>query len=131
PGVDDSFALLQPQRPEHAVHAVRAEDPHEVVFERQIELRPAGVTLTARAPAELIIDTAALVPLRADDVEASRLDDGLGRLIPFRRLDLDDLLGLEGDLAIPGDLLVYLRDTLRLLGLVEVGRLLLDAHLRV
>ena len=41
PAVRDRLALLQAELAEHAVHLVRAEDAHQVVFERQVELRPA------------------------------------------------------------------------------------------
>ena len=37
PGVDDGFAVLQSQFLQHAVHALRAEDAHQVVFQRKIE----------------------------------------------------------------------------------------------
>ena len=71
PGVRDRLAFLQPKLLQHAVHAVRAEDAHQVVFERQIELRAAGIALAAGAAAQLVVDAAALMALGADDVEAA------------------------------------------------------------
>ena len=49
----------------------RAEDAHQVVFERQEEARAAGIALAARAAAQLVVDAAALVALGADHVEAA------------------------------------------------------------
>ena len=48
---------------------------HEVVFERDVEARGAGVALAAGAAAELVVDAAAVVALGADDVEAADRDD--------------------------------------------------------
>ena len=58
-----------------AVHAVAAEQAHEVVFEREVELRRAGVALAAGAAAELVVDAARLVALGAEDGKAAGLDD--------------------------------------------------------
>ncbi len=57
------------------VHAVAAEQAHEVVFERQVELRGARVALTAGTAAQLVVDAARLVALGADDGEAAGRDD--------------------------------------------------------
>ena len=51
----------------------RAEEPHQVVFERQEELRRARIALTARAAAQLPVDAPRLVALGADDVQAADL----------------------------------------------------------
>ena len=69
----DGLAFLQAQLLQHAVHAVGAEDAHQVVFERQVELGAAGIALAARAAAQLVVDAPALVPLGAEHVEAARL----------------------------------------------------------
>ncbi len=53
------------------VHAVAAEQAHEVVFQREVELRGAGVSLTARTAAQLVVDAARLVALGADDAQAA------------------------------------------------------------
>ena len=45
--MDDGLVLFQAERLQHAVHALRAEDAHEVVFQRQEEARAAGVALAA------------------------------------------------------------------------------------
>ena len=54
------------------IHAVTAEQAHEVVFEREVELRRARVALASRTAAQLVVDTARLVALGADDAQAAR-----------------------------------------------------------
>ena len=58
---------------DHGPHAVGTEQAHEIVFQRDEELRGAGVALAARAAAQLVIDAAGFVPLGADDVQAAQL----------------------------------------------------------
>src|SRR6266545_3639129 len=59
-----------------AVHdardAVGPEEPHEVVFERHVEDALPRIALAPRAAAQLAVDAARLVALRADDDEAAR-----------------------------------------------------------
>ena len=57
--------------------AAREELPHAVAFEEGIleadeEPGGAGLALPARSPAQLVVDPAALVPVGADDVQASQ-----------------------------------------------------------
>ena len=87
---------FRPSLVQHAVQAVGAEDAHQVVLQRQEELRAAGIALTAGAAAQLVVDAAALVALGADDVEAA---GGERRLAALGRLDVDLVLGLQHDLA--------------------------------
>ena len=61
-------------------HAFGLEDPQQVVFEGEEELARAGVALTARAAAELVVDAPALVALRPEDVQSAGGDD----LLPLR-----------------------------------------------
>ncbi len=82
-------------------HLVVAEDAHQVVFQRQEELRGAGVALAARAAAQLVVDAPALVALGADDVEAAGLEHDLAiaqHLGPDLGGDALDL-GLAGSLV--------------------------------
>ena len=51
------------------------EDAHQVVFEREIEARGAGIALAAGAAAKLVVDAAGFVPLGAEDVQAAGGDD--------------------------------------------------------
>ncbi len=93
PGMDDRLALLEAELLQHPVHAVGAEDAHQVVLQRQEELRVPGVALAAGAAAQLVVDAAALVPLRADDVEAAGARLERQRLQPLD-LGADLLLAL-------------------------------------
>ena len=54
-----------------AGHLVAAELAHEVVLKREVELRAARVALTAGAAAQLVVDTARLMALGADDAQAA------------------------------------------------------------
>src|SRR5215203_4280769 len=69
---------------EDAVDPVAREQPHQVVFGGQEEARLAGVALAARAPAQLVVDPARLVPLGADDEQPAGLDDALAVLLDAR-----------------------------------------------
>jgi hypothetical protein len=71
PGMDDRLALLEAELLQHAVHAVGAEDAHQVVLQRQEELGAAGIALAAGAAAQLVVDAPALVALGAQHVEAA------------------------------------------------------------
>ena len=84
PRMDDRLVLLEAEPLEHGVHALGAEDAHQVVLQRQEELRPARVALAARASAQLVVDAPALVALRADDVEAAGVDRLLPEVRDFR-----------------------------------------------
>ncbi len=83
PGVDDRLTFLKAELLQHPVHAVGAEDAHQVVFEREVEFRAARVALTAGAAAQLIVDAAAFVAFGADHVETARFEREL-----FLRLDV-------------------------------------------
>ena len=61
----DRDALFHAEPLHQAGDAVGAEDAHQVVFERQVEARRAGVALTAGAAAQLVVDAARLVALGA------------------------------------------------------------------
>ncbi len=66
PRMDDRLAFLQAELLQHAVHALGAEDAHQVVLQRQEELGMAGVALAAGAAAQLVVDAPALVALGAE-----------------------------------------------------------------
>jgi hypothetical protein len=63
PRMDDRLAFLEAELLQHAVHALGAEDAHQVVLQRQEELRAARVALTAGTAAQLVVDAAAFVAL--------------------------------------------------------------------
>ena len=54
------------------IHAIAAEQTHEVVFEREVELREARVARAAGAATQLVVDASALVALGADNGQATR-----------------------------------------------------------
>ena len=85
PGMDDRLALLEAQRLQHLVHALGTEDAHQIVLERQIEQRAAGVALAAGAAAQLIVDAPALMALGADDEKAAGVEHLLPVLLRLRR----------------------------------------------
>ena len=72
-------------------HLVVAEDAHQVVFQRQEELRCTRVALAARAAAQLVVDAPALVALGTEDVKAADLQHPL----LFRDDFSADLVGLR------------------------------------
>ena len=57
------------------------EAPHQLVLQRQVEARLARVTLPAGPAAQLVVDTPRLVPLGAQDVQATGVDDLLALLL--------------------------------------------------
>ena len=71
----EHLALLRAHPVHQASDALRAEQAHQVVLEREEELTRARVALTAGTAAQLAIDAPRLVPLRADDVQTSALHD--------------------------------------------------------
>ncbi len=77
----DRFAFLHAEAGEHVLHPLAGEDPHQVVFERQVEAAAAGIALATATAAKLQVDAAGFVPLGADDVQAAQVFDFL-RLRP-------------------------------------------------
>ncbi len=71
PRMENRLAFLQAQTLQHPVHALRSEDAHEIVFERQEEFRCARIALTARTAAQLIVDTPAFMAFGADHIETA------------------------------------------------------------
>ena len=51
--------------------AIGGEDPHQVVFERDVEAGRSGIALASGTSAKLIVDAPRFVPLGADDVQAA------------------------------------------------------------
>src|SRR4029077_7266128 len=71
----DHLAFLHAGDPQQPLGAYRiAEDPHQVVFHRQVEAARAGGPPAGRATAQLGVDAARLVALGADDVQPARGD---------------------------------------------------------
>ncbi|RMV05524.1 hypothetical protein ALP17_05450 [Pseudomonas savastanoi] len=87
----DSLTGLHAQRLHEILHAVRGEDTHQAVFERQVETAGTGVTLAAGTATQLVVDTARFVALGGNNVQATRFDHLLMAFLPVS-LDLCDLL---------------------------------------
>ena len=82
-GIDGGI-LVQTQGVHHAHDTARGKQTHQVVLHTQVEAALAGVTLTAGTTAQLVIDTAGLVALGADDEQAAglaHLDSLIGNLL--------------------------------------------------
>ena len=69
----DLLSVCDTQRVKHTHQALGTEQTHQVVFQRNIETGFSRVSLTSASSAELIVDTAGLVPLCADDLQAACL----------------------------------------------------------
>ncbi len=69
-----------------AIHPVAAEQPHEIVFQREVELREPRIALATGPTAQLVVDAPRVVPLGADDSQTAGGDDLLVFLStdPFR-----------------------------------------------
>ncbi len=67
----DRLVLSQTHLLNQAADAFTAEQAHQIILHGEEELGGTRIALTARAAAQLIVDTAGLVALRADDVQAA------------------------------------------------------------
>ena len=67
----DGGVLVDAQRAHQALHAVAAEQTHQVVLEAQVEAGCTGVALTACTAAQLVVDAAALVALGTNDKQTA------------------------------------------------------------
>ena len=74
------FVFVHAQLVHEFGNVFRAENTHEVVFQRQEELRRTRITLTACAAPELVVDAAAFVPFRTDDHQAAQFGYTLAEL---------------------------------------------------
>ena len=74
PSMLDGLVVLHPDSAHQALETVGAEDAEQVVLERHVESRRAGVALASRAAAQLVVDAARLVALGAEDVQAAGLE---------------------------------------------------------
>src|SRR5581483_7601527 len=73
----DRDALIHTQPLQQGAHPLLREDAHQIVFEREIEARLAGIALASCAAAKLIVDTPRLVAFGAEDEQAARLDHAI------------------------------------------------------
>ena len=81
----DGHALFHAQPLQQVRHPLLGEDAHQIVFQRQVEARCAGIALTAGASAQLVVDAARLVTFGAEDEQPAEIDDfvvfGVGGLL--------------------------------------------------
>ena len=62
--------------------AVEGEEAQERVFKREVEAAGTGVALAAGAAAQLVVDAAAFVAFRTDDVQAAGFHDFVVFFLP-------------------------------------------------
>src|ERR1039458_4326857 len=67
----DGHILFHAQAQHQALHALAAEDAHQIVLQGEIEARAAGITLAAGAAPQLVVGAPRIVPLGAQDVQAA------------------------------------------------------------
>src|SRR5271157_5514820 len=67
----DGRTVVEADALHEALDSIRAEEAHQLVFEGEVKSRRAGVALTPGAPAQLVVNSARLVALGADDVQAA------------------------------------------------------------
>ena len=80
PAMLHDLTLLEAKALHKPGKTLRAEKAHELILERNEELRAAGIALTRAAASELAINTARLMTLGADDMKATKLLDTLAKL---------------------------------------------------
>ena len=78
----DRHVFFHAEAQHQILHALAAEDAHQIVLQRKIEARAAGVALAAGASAKLVVDAAGFVPLGAHNMQAAQRR-------PLRRVRFD------------------------------------------
>ena len=101
----NGLASLHTQRLHKALHPLRGKDAHQIVFKGQVKTRHTGITLSARAPAQLVVDSPRFMALSAEDVQPTRFDHCVVTRLPLgsqplagcvvQRLALSRQLGLQ------------------------------------
>ena len=69
----DGNAFFHPEALHQTRDPVRAEDAHQVVFEREVEARRSGIALAAGASSQLVVDAAGFVAFGGDDVQPTEV----------------------------------------------------------
>ena len=67
----DRHVLFHAQPQHEVLDAIAAEDAEQVVLQREVEARTAGIALASGTAAQLVVDAARLVPFGAHDVQAA------------------------------------------------------------
>ena len=68
----DRLVFFHAQLIHNAGNVVRTEQAHQIIFQRKEELGRTRITLTAGTAAQLVINTAAFVAFRTDNVQAAK-----------------------------------------------------------
>ena len=74
PWVNNGFILFDAEAAHDGVEAFGCENAEKVVFDRDVELGTAGVTLTACTTTQLVVDPAAFVTLGTENEETARIE---------------------------------------------------------
>src|SRR5215211_7496039 len=99
----DRHVLFEPYALDDPLHPLAAEEPEELVLEGQVEPGLAGVALPSRAASQLIVYTARLVTLGAENVESAELGHSLAELDVCTAARHVRRYGYGAPLAGPGD----------------------------
>ena len=67
--MDDRLAFFKAKFHQHAVHTFGAKNAHQIILQRQVKLRSAGIALATGTTAQLVINPAAFVALCPNDVK--------------------------------------------------------------
>ena len=78
----DGHVFFYPKALHQASNTLTLEDPHQVIFGRDVELGVTRVALAATTAPQLVIDPARLMPLAADHYQAAKF------LYPRPKLDV-------------------------------------------
>ena len=68
----DGHVFFYPKALHQAGNALTLEDPHQIIFGRDVELGVTRVALTATTAPQLVVDPARLMPLAADHHQAAK-----------------------------------------------------------
>src|SRR5699024_10646939 len=101
------LSFRNPQRLVDIHHTLGTEQTHQIIFQRKEELGLSRVSLTSGTTSELIINSAALMALRTDDLQATQFCDA------FSQLNIGTTTGHVGGNG-HGSALAGVRDDLRL-----------------
>ena len=92
----DGDAFFHAQPLQQVRDPLFGEDAHQVIFEREIEARGAGIALAAGASAKLVVDAARLVAFGAENVQAADGGDFVVFFVGLRLVAVEGLGPLVG-----------------------------------
>ena len=92
----DGDAFFHAQPLQQVRNPLFGEDAHQVIFERKIEARRAGIALTSGAAAKLVVDAAGFVAFGAENVQAAGSDHFIVLFVGFLLVAVEDFIPLVG-----------------------------------